>query len=233
MKKILFAAASAAALMAGPAFAEEEAGPWSVSGTVALTNNYVFRGISQTLSDPALQASVTLAHESGFYAGFWGSNVDFGDGESDLETDFYVGYGGSLGENTSFDLNITYYAYPGTPGDWDYDYVEFIAGITHDFGVAKVGVKGAYSPEFFGHVGDAFWLGGNLTVPLGDYFSVSGNIGEQWFDEEGLDDYFHYDIGVTASYENVSLDLRYVDTDADKIDDVIDEFFVATLSFGF
>jgi uncharacterized protein (TIGR02001 family) len=230
MKKILFAAASAAALMAGPAIAEEEAaGPWSVSGTVSLTNNYVFRGFTQTLEDPAIQAGVTLAHESGFYAGFWGSNVDFGDGESDLETDFYVGYGGALGENTSFDLNVTYYAYPGTPGDWDYDYVEFIGGITHDFGVATVGVKGAYSPEFFGHIGDAFWLGGNLTVPLGDYFSVSGNIGEQWFDDEDFDDYFHYDVGVTATYEGVSLDLRYIGTDIKEQD----EYFVATLGFGF
>ena len=227
MRNFLLSAACAAALCGGVASAED--GPWSVAGSVAVTNNYVFRGITQTREDPAVQAGVTLSHSSGFYAGFWGSNVDFGDGESDLELDLFAGYGFSLGENTTADLNITYYSYPGSPGDWNYDFVEFIGGITHDFGAAKIGVKAAYSPDTFGGLGDSFWLGGNLTVPFSDFVSVSGNIGEQWYDDAGLTDYFHYDLGITFAYEGATLDLRYIGTDIDGND----EFFVATLGFGF
>lgn len=231
MKKILLSAACVAAFGAAPALAQDGGGesPWSLSGTFGVVSDYTFRGISQTGGDAAVQASFTVAHDSGFYFTTWGSNVDFGDGESDLELDLFAGYGFSLGENTTADLNITYYSYPGSPSDWNYDFVEFIGGITHDFGAAKIGVKAAYSPDTFGGLGDSFWLGGNLTVPFSDFVSVSGNIGEQWYDDAGLTDYFHYDLGITFAYEGATLDLRYIGTDIDGND----EFFVATLGFGF
>jgi uncharacterized protein (TIGR02001 family) len=228
-------AACTASLLAGAAAAEDES-PWSVTGTVGVTSNYMFRGITQSDGEAALQASVTVAHESGFYAGFWGSNIDFNDGffsgkeAAELETDLYIGYGGSLGENTTFDLNVTYYAYPGSYGPYNYDYFEFIAGVAHDFGVAKIGVKAAYSPEFFGDTGDAFWLGGTLSVPFTDWLSASGNVGYQWVDENfGGEDYMHYDIGLTATYMGVSFDVRYVATDLD----FVDEEFVGTVTFSF
>lgn len=227
MKNFLLSAACAAAVCGGVASAQDS--PWTVTGSVALTSNYVFRGLTQTREDPAIQGGATISHSSGFYVGLWGSNVDFGDGESDIETDFFAGYGFSLGENTTADINVTYYAYPGSPADWNYDFVEFIGGITHDFGGAKIGVKAAYSPDTFGGFGDAFWLAGNVSVPLGDFVTISGNVGEQWYDDAGLTDYLHYDLGVTFAYEGVSLDLRYIGTDLDTID----EYFVATLGFGF
>lgn len=232
MKRTLMSAASAVVLMTGVAIAEEES-PWSLSGTVAVTSNYMFRGITQSDGDPALQASVTVAHESGFYAGFWGSNIDFNDGffsgkeAAELEVDLYVGYGFALGENTSMDINFTYYAYPGSFEPYDYDFFEIIVGLTHDFGFASVGIKGAYSPDTFGGDEEAIWLGGNLTVPVTDWLSFSGNVGQQWF--EFGDDYFHYDIGLTASYENVTFDARYVATDLDSVD----EEFVFTVGFAF
>lgn len=229
MKKILLAGACAATLCGGMAYAEEE-GPWSVSGSVTVTSNYMFRGVTQSSNDPALQAGVTVAHSGGFYAGFWGSSIDFGDGESELELDPFIGYSGSLGENTTFDLNVTYYGYPGTPGSWDYEFVEFIAGIEHDFGPAAIGVSVAYSPDFFGGTGDAFWLGGSLSVPLGEWLSASGNLGYQWLDEDyGGTDYLHYDIGLSASYQNITFDLRYIGTDISSADEEV----VFSITFDF
>ena len=52
MKRILMSAACAASLMGGVALAEDES-PWSVSGTVGVTSNYMFRGISQSDGEPA------------------------------------------------------------------------------------------------------------------------------------------------------------------------------------
>lgn len=232
MKTSLFAAASAVALLAGVAAAQEES-PWKVSGTVAVTSNYMFRGISQSDGDPALQAGVTVAHESGFYVGFWGSNIDFNDGffsgkeAAELELDLFAGYGFALGEDTALDLNFTYYAYPGSYGGYDYDNYEISATLSHDFKFAKVAAKLAYSPDFFGAEEEAFWLNGNITVPVTDWLSISGNYGEQF--GEVFDDYAAYDIGVTAVYQNVSFDARYVGTDIDGID----KEFVFTVGFAF
>ena len=225
MKKFLLTAVGAAALCAGSAAADE---PWTISGSVAATSNYMFRGITQTLDDPAIQAGVTFAHESGFYAGFWGSNINFGDAEADLEIDGFIGYGGSFTDSLSYDINFVYYAYPGSPGEWDYDFMEFGAGLKYSFEGGAIGVKAAYSPAFFGDTGDAFWLGGNASISIVDWLAISGIVGKQWLDDETLD-YVHYDIGLTATVENVSFDLRWIATDIDGDDDEI----VGTVSFAF
>lgn len=85
------------------------------SGSAALTSDYRFRGITQTSNDPAVQAGFTLAHSSGFYAGVWGSNVNFGDGGPHLELDPSIGYSTTL-ENFStkpvIDVGVVYYNYP-------------------------------------------------------------------------------------------------------------------------
>ena len=230
MKRILMTAACAASLLSVPALAEEES-PWSVSGSVAVTSNYMWRGFTQSDGDPALQAGVTVAHESGFYAGFWGSSIDFNDGffvdSSELELDLFLGYGFALGENTALDLNFNYYAYPGSWEGYDYDFFEISATISHDFGFASAALKGAWSPDFTGGEEDAFWLNGNLSIPFTEWLSASGNVGYQWL--EFGDDYFAYDIGLTATYQNVSFDARYVATDLDWVE----EEFVFTVGFSF
>lgn len=56
--------------------------PHSFSPNVGLYSNYLFRAISQTAGDPALQGGFDYAHSSGIYLGTWASNVswprDFG-----------------------------------------------------------------------------------------------------------------------------------------------------------
>ncbi|HEY7740572.1 MAG TPA: TorF family putative porin, partial [Steroidobacteraceae bacterium] len=49
-----------------------------VSYTVTAVSDYDFRGVSLSAKDPALQASIDYAHDSGFYAGAWASNIDYG-----------------------------------------------------------------------------------------------------------------------------------------------------------
>ena len=50
-------------LLAAAAAAQAE-----VSSTWTLTNDYDFRGASQSAKDPAVQASIDWANESGWYA---------------------------------------------------------------------------------------------------------------------------------------------------------------------
>lgn len=219
--------------LAGSAAAEgEPASPWSLSGNVSLTSDYIFRGFTQTLGDPALQGTLTLSHESGFYASVFGSNVDFGDGETDLEVDLTAGYNFALDDATTFDVSAAYYAYPNEPDGADYGYWELVGVLAHDFGGASVSLKTALTPEFFGQTGTGIWLAGGVSVPFTDWLSASGNAGYQWIEDNaalGLPDYLHYDAGFTLSAGGFFLDLRYFGTDIDGAK----EKFVGTLGFSF
>mgnify|MGYP003556726457 CR=1 FL=1 len=118
-----------------PALAAEEL---SISGNVTLASEYVFRGQSQTQEDPAFQASVDYAHASGFYAGIWGSSVDFtaedtlpeDEDGADVEIDYYVGFASDINDTFSYDVSGVYYTYPGANDGIDYDYPELIGKLT-------------------------------------------------------------------------------------------------------
>ncbi|WP_426206434.1 TorF family putative porin [Pseudomonas sp. TWP3-1] len=80
---------------------------------LTLASDYRTRGISQTQNDPAAQAGLTLAHNSGLYAGGWSSNVDFGGGlKTRYEVDYYAGWLWQASEAISLDLGYIKYAYP-------------------------------------------------------------------------------------------------------------------------
>src|SRR5690606_7575411 len=68
-----------------------------VSTNIAVVSNYLFRGVSQTDGSPAVQGGIDFEHASGFYAGTWASNVDFGD-EISYELDLYAGFAGSMND---------------------------------------------------------------------------------------------------------------------------------------
>lgn len=68
-----------------------------VSANVALTTDYIFRGISQSDEHPAIQVGFDYTHDAGVFAGVWGSTVDFDDGgQASMELDYYVGYGANI-----------------------------------------------------------------------------------------------------------------------------------------
>lgn len=121
MKKSLIALALVGAF-AAPAFAEEAApaaeAP-SLTANVGVVSNYVFRGISQSQHQPALQGGVDYAHSSGLYVGIWGSSIEWTDRKdlqvhkgNSVELDLYGGYKGSVGD-FGYDVGAIRYFYPG------------------------------------------------------------------------------------------------------------------------
>jgi len=86
--------------------------PHSVTANIGVVSDYMWRGVSQTQDDPAVQGGLDYAHASGFYAGTWISNVDWGGDDPNYELDVYGGYGGSVNDDFSYDINTIYYAYP-------------------------------------------------------------------------------------------------------------------------
>ncbi len=216
------------------------------SGNVAITSDYIFRGISQTAGDPTVQGGFDWASED-FYAGIWASGVDFGDGTS-AEVDFYGGWTPSIGA-VDFNVGILYYLYPAAPQDPQQNYVEFILGASTTLaGFLNVGIQGAYSPDYYLEAGDSLFLSGTAgfpvipPTPLGNStfsasFGGSINYLEFFQDEVAIattfpfEDYVTWDVGATLSYYGFDLDLKYVAETGLAASD--SDSFVATLSRSF
>jgi hypothetical protein len=111
------------------------------TGNLAVTSNYVFRGLTQTDGKPAIQGGFDFTLGNGFYLGAWMSNISwytdqnaatasapvplsspgsvgapyipFRSNSAHLEWDFYGGYKNTFATNWSYDLGIIEYYYPG------------------------------------------------------------------------------------------------------------------------
>jgi uncharacterized protein (TIGR02001 family) len=126
------AALLVAALAATPTWAQQPAAPSSphtFTGNVGLFSQYIFRGLTQTNREPAIQGGFDYSHASGLYLGTWASNIswlkDGGwyNGGGSLEWDFYGGFKGTFGKSDfTYDVGLAYYWFPGdvrpNPGLW-------------------------------------------------------------------------------------------------------------------
>jgi len=206
--KIALAAATATVALSGAAMAEE----LKLSYNVGVVSDYVFRGVSQTQEDPAIQGGIDATYGIG-YAGVWASNVDFGADDPSAEIDLYAGVRPTIGD-TSIDLGVLYYGYAKdkglTPGS--YSYVELKAAASRPVGPATFGLAAYYSPEFPGKTGDAIYYEVNGSVPVMEKLTLSGALGHQEINKAG--DYATWNLGLTyAVTDKLGLDVRYSDTD--------------------
>jgi uncharacterized protein (TIGR02001 family) len=234
MKKLLLAAATAAiAAPAVPVLAQDS--PHTVTANVGLFSEYIFRGVTQTAENPAVQGGFDYGHSSGFYAGTWASNVswleDFGAyNRSSLEWDFYAGFKKNIGSTDFyFDVGSIYYYYPGrtNPGFFDADTWELYGAV----GWKWLGVKYSYSlQDYFGarptgQKTDGTWyldfFGNYLIGETG--FAVNAHYGILDVSNDGNQDaateasYNDWKIGVTYTVpsgmlKNLEVGLYYTDT---------------------
>lgn len=146
-----------------------------VSASVGIANIYFWRGydLSQQNGEttegeeavsggggaPAVSGSLDYSHESGIYAGIWGSS---GDETYGTEYDLYIGYGGSIGEDFTYDISFWDYNYPDTGNGADLQ--EFSIGLGY-------GAFGYYVmiPED----SDADYYYHNFSADLGSGFSAA------------------------------------------------------------
>lgn len=177
-----------------------------VTATVTATSDYDFRGITQSAQDPALQASVDYSHASGFYAGAWGSNVDFGGCcDENLEVDVYAGFRG--GDTVTYDVGAIYYTYPGADS---INYPEIYAGIGWKWLSAKLW----YSNDFGNGDESAWYYEANASVPLPANFTASAHVGHSegdYWDRYWDGGYTDWAVGVTYGLGNFTLGLKWID----------------------
>jgi len=220
LNKKLLSAALATALMAGVTTTQAET---EITGNVALTSDYKFRGISQSNEDIALQGGFDVGFGAGFYAGVWASSVDFdtnGFGfDGSLELDGYVGWASDITDNVGVDVGYMYYSYPGDEGP-DGDYQELYLKVS-----VWGGTLGAvYSDDYYGGTGDFYYLSGDYSFGLGENLSLDLHVGYNDLEKNGgfldtnTDSYVDYSAGISASWLAVDWSLAYVGTDLSSRD---------------
>lgn len=214
MKKVkLFKlAAAATALLAGVGASSAASAEGEFSGNVTIASDYVFRGISQTEGEPAIQGGFDYTNGI-FYAGTWASNVSGSTISSGgIEMDLYAGLTPTTGP-VSWDFGIIGYYYPGADD----------AGAETDFYEGKVGASINpvepltlsasifYSPEFALETGTALYYEIGADYAVTDAFGLSATFGEQ--DVDDLDSYTTWSLGASYSYSGFDFGLTYTDTD--------------------
>jgi len=206
MKKLMGAALLAGATVAGAGAANAE-----VSGSVTFTSDYVFRGISQTNGNAAVQGSLDWSNDM-FYAGLWGSNVDFG-GDESVELDLYVGMTPTTGP-VSWDIGVVGYFYPGAGDDGaEYDYYEGIVGASMDLTEQfSIGGVFAYTPEYFADGGDGTYWEINGGFAISDATAITAAYGVQDIDFAS-DSYSTWNVGLSHTMHGFNLGLMYSDTE--------------------
>lgn len=214
IKAILLASA---AVLAFPAAAAAQEGP-STSGNIALTSDYVWRGVSQSDEGPALQVGFDVADDL-FYVGTWASNVDFG-GDAELEWDVYAGVKPTLGAIT-FDFGVLGYLYPQDTNlnTWE---VKAAGTVAAESGLSAT-VSLFYSPEVGNDGPSSLYSELAVSAPIpgatvGPFsLSVGASVGNYAFDNPGVD-YTNWKVGITAATESGwAIEAAYTDTDLDGV----------------
>jgi uncharacterized protein (TIGR02001 family) len=177
MKKLVLASALTATLAVSTAVVAQQPAPpkspWTATANINLVSDYRFRGITQTWGKPAVQGGADIAHDSGFFAGTWASNVSGNEypGGS-MEWDFYGGWNFKLSDDVTIPLGMIYYYYPGSNFDK-----------TACPSAANAGILSPCGPDvtpnnFELNAGITWkWLSFKASVALTNYFGADSSLG--------------------------------------------------------
>jgi uncharacterized protein (TIGR02001 family) len=145
--------------------------------SLTLASDYLFRGVSQTLSGAALQGEIGIEHSAGWYGYAWASNVDFTDGlpedGASLELNFGAGRSFSVTERVSAVVGMTAYLFPDTRPGFQYDYLEWHATLAvYDAYSLTVG----YSDDVFGSGRNGYYyeIGASTEIASGLAAGLNG-----------------------------------------------------------
>ena len=228
MKLNKLALAVGALMFAGSVAAE-------LSANIGASSNYVWRGATQTDDDAAVSGGIDYAHDSGFYAGTWASNVDFGSG-GEVEWDLYGGYAGAVGD-LGYDVGVIHYVYPDSD---DADFTELAFGVSYM--ILNAGVHYTFASDVDDVDGEAdqflegdiyYYAGLSFDLPA-EGWSAGVTVGHYAFDDDGDGggsandlDYTHYqlDIGKSAGdFGDFTFSLSKADEEANGGDDDLKVF---------
>ncbi len=200
MKKLITSLA-VSSVLATSAFSFQASAVEGLSANVAMTSNYLWRGVTQNGDDAAISGGIDYAADSGFYVGTWTSSLGGG-----YELDFYGGFSADINDSMSYDVGFIYYAYPDeTSGDADFS--EVYGSFT--FSNLTLGVSVLTSAEG-ADAGDSIYASADYSLTLGNEAEVAFHLGS-YSGDFLADDYIDY--GVSLSKDGFTIGASATDID--------------------
>jgi uncharacterized protein (TIGR02001 family) len=212
-------------------------------GSVAITSDYLLRGVSQSAGNPAAQIEARVHSQSGWQAGVLISTNELNpvDGTT-AEVDASVGYAWQMRSDWSTNLRLTHYASPWSKHSGLYEYDEVIINAAYR-DIAYVAA--AWSPNtsrLFQGVGwskkqNAAAYDAGLRWPLAASFALTAGVG--YYDLSKLigRGYWYWNTGLSYSRHSLSAEVGYFATDATAkslfYDNVVNDGWAATLLWHF
>lgn len=201
---------------------------------LGLFSQYAIRGITYSREKPAIQGGFEYGHPSGWYAGFWASNVSgVAINNASLETDPYGGYAGSIGD-LGYDVGFWHWTFIGGKFNVSrvkYDTLELYAGVTYKF----LNVKYWHElSDYFGYNSSSarldlgvapngsskgsHYLEGNLNFDLPGGLLLGFHAGRQTIENYEQFDFTDYKIGIDKDFGKGYLaSVAYSDTNANAM----------------
>ncbi len=168
-------------VLAGVALAVPTAASAALTGNLGVFSKYVLRGITNTTENDntTVQGGFDYSHASGFYAGYWGSNLGYGSGSANgFENDIYGGYAGQAGD-VSYSVGLIQYYYMEVD---DSDGLEFVGSL--GYGPVKAGFKYLTKDVAWGNTGDIYWtVDYSASLPM--EFGFGASLGYYTYEESG------------------------------------------------
>ncbi len=211
--------------------ASAEAGSSSFSWNAAVTSEYLYRGISQTDDQPAIQAGAGYAFDNGIYVGAWASNVDFNEG-TDAEIDTFIGWNRALSDSATLDVQLLRYNYVGEPSGVDYAYNELLGKVVFN---EQYTVMATYTNDYLNSGETSFYYAASGSWELGRDVNLTAGVGYTTISGPA-DNYLDYSVGVNRDFGPVNVSVSYIGTDngAEDVfgDDNSEDKFVLAFSVG-
>ncbi len=192
-----------------------------LTANAAASSNYIWRGLTQTMNEPAISGGLDFVADSGVYVGTWVSNVGFAPADFfSYEHDIYFGYAG--GDRFSYDVGYLYYNYDDI-AETDFSELYGTLGFGN-FSVSAFLLAHAEADEGPGQdfgFGQAYYLSVDYAMPLRDDLSLGFHIGRHAGDfAEAFNgvpgDYIDY--GVSLSKGNFTFTISDTDLDSEVPD---------------
>jgi uncharacterized protein (TIGR02001 family) len=182
------------------------------SGAATLTTEYIYRGLKMSGGDPAIQLGIDFEHDSGLFVGAWATTVELpsAQGYRHVEADYYAGFQYSSPKPWSAIVTVLRYTYPDQSGGRSYDYDEVLVGASWQ---ERYSIELGYTDDLYGlgRIGRHWEL--KAEWPVDGAWVVVAALGGHDTSDAAIASYLHWDIGASARFSRLTVDLRWYDNE--------------------
>lgn len=180
------------------------------SANVAVTSNYVFRGLTQSNDGVAVQGGYDIKQgkdDLGWYAGAFASTVDGGAfGGNGLEVDVTGGWRGNFDTKSNLGYDVGAVVYKYTDSKFSSDHTELFAGINYETAYVKLFLGSGPGVDNYNYLdgGMTFIVMKDLDLDVhAGHFSSSNNTYNDLSARLGTE-VKGYDLGLSLTYQDLT-----------------------------